>query len=739
MNRRIRILSIVITLVITTTAFFTGVGVSASKDVFQPLTGADEYTVCLEKDGVQLALNTEKGNFKIYDTSTGLTFYSNPADVLTNPNLKGAPRTLAQSQIALVLMDIQGNKLIINSLVESVNRGGFKAYKGTDGVKCVYNFPNYEIEIPVVYSIKNGRLVVSISSDDVKSKDTDMYLSEIRVLPYFGAADVNDEGMFIVPDGSGSIIRFNSRITPMYEQAIYGLDRGKSVTQLTAESKPALLPMMAASYTNCNGTSAGLVTYVEEGDSLARAYADAASSDKCYNVAYFGFIYRNNDVVTLMDQTSEASNVTMSEKSAVSDCKFTVSYTILDSEQSSIVGIANAVRERVFDGKIPEKVKNTELPVYIQAYMSVFKTKYFLGVPYKGNLKLTDVEDCKDMIESFADMPVILSMRGLDKDGAAGGKIDNSFTLKRSIATYKEFEALTKMAEKSGGKVYPYAEFTEFTKGNRNNRVLSVANLTVKHPFFNYGTKAIREEYAPLYILKSDCISENVSKWIKSAKKHNVSSCAPLTISNSPYRSGGGKGEDRNATQKVFEGVLKNFSKKNIDLLLESASAYAIPYADHIRALPIASSGFAACNNDIPFIQMVLHGIKSYSIPSVNFSGNEKKMLLKAIETGSSLDYTFTACGYSSLKETSLDSLNGSDYSLWRNIAPKQANELSEIMRGTVNAYITDYRIITDTVRVVVYENGSCFIVNYGDDEFAYNGITIEPLGYKKVDKEVLG
>lgn len=77
--------------------------------------------------------------------------------------------------------------------------------------------------------------------------------------------------------------------------------------------------------------------------------------------------------------------------------------------------------------------------------------------------------------------------------------------------------------------------------------------------------------------------------------------------------------------------------------------------------------------------------------------------------------------------------------SLWRNIAPKQAKELDEVMRGTVNAYITDYRIITDMVRAVVYENGSCFIVNYGDADFDYNGIIIESLGYKKVDKEVLG
>ncbi len=736
MNRRFRFLCLIIAFVITTTVLFPAGGVSAAKSDFTSLDVNDGYTECLQKDGITFFLNTKKGNFCIYDSKTNLTFYSNPKDVLENPNLKGAPRTLAQSQIALVLLDIQGNELVINSTVESVNRNGFKAYKNSDSVKCVYKFPNYEIEIPVIYSITDGRLVVKIPSDQIKSADKDMYLSEIRVLPYFGAADVSDEGMFIVPDGCGSVVRFHSRKTPIYEQALYGKDRGKNVTQLVAETQAALLPMIAASYTNYQGSGAGLVAYVEEGQSLGIAYADAESSDKCYNTAYFGFIYRNNDLVTLMDNTSKASGVVMSEKNHVSDCDFTVSYTILPS--SSYTELASAVRDRVFGGKTPEKLSDSDLPVYIQAYMSVRKTKYFLGIPYNGIVKLTDADDITGMIDDF-DLPVVLTLRGLDSDGSVGGKIDSKFKTKRSVISRGELSDITEKTEKSGGKVYPVAEFTEYTKGNRAGRVLSVANLAVKHPYFNYGTKTVREEYTPYYILKSDSILKNVSSWIGSAKKRGLSACAPLSISNSPYRSGSGKGEDRNSTQKIFEKTIKSFEKNKFDLLFEEAAAYVIPYASHIRSVPVSSSGFSACDTEIPFIQMVLHGVKSYSMPSVNFSGNANVMLLKAIETGSAYDYTFIGTDYSALKETPLDSLNGSDYSLWKDVAPEMTKNLVEVMKGTNNAYIIDYRIITDDVRAVCYENGSCFVVNYGETDYTVNGVTVKAQGFEKIEREVLG
>ena len=738
MNKRIRIISFILAFVVTAVAFSTGATAKSPKESFEQLEAADEYTLCLDKDGIELSVNTKNGSLTVYDKSSNLKFYSNPQDVDTNPDLKGAVRTLAQSQLALTFFDVQGNSITVNSAVESVNKGGLRVYKNENCVKCLYNFPDYKIEIPIIYSVNNGRFEASIPCNNIKSEDDEIYLSQIELLPYFGASNIADKGMFIVPDGSGSIINFGSCKTPTYEQELYGIDRGKSLEQLNPLIKSALLPMIATSYINYCGGPAGLVAYVEEGQSLAIAYADATAIDKCYNSSHFGFIYRSSDLVTFMDQTSQANNVVMGEKSHVTDCDFTVSYTILPPEKSSITDLAHVVRERVFKGKIPEKLSYSQLPVYIQAYMSVQKTKYFLGIPYKGNLKLTDIEDCSDMLESFGDTPVIFSIRGLEKDGAVGGAIDSSFNIKRSITNYNEFNLFTKDVEKKGGKVYPYAEFTEFTSGNKRNRVLSVANLLIERPYFNYGSKEIKKEYKPFYILKNSNILENVTSWIKSAHKRKISNCAPFTLSNSPYRSGGGNGEDRYSTQRIFSSALDKFQENNIELLLEEAAAYAIPYAENLKSLPITSSGLAGCDTDIPFLQIVLHGIKSYSMPSMNFSGNDNYMFLKAIETGSSLDYTFVGSGYSKLKETPLDSLNGSDYSLWREIAPKQVKELSVIMKDTVNSYISDYRIITNDVRAVSYENGSCFIINYGNSDYNYKGIKIEAMNYKSVDREVL-
>ena len=562
-------------------------------------------------------------------------------------------------------------------------------------------------------------------------------MREIQLLPYFGAADASDSGQIIVPDGCGAVIGFHSQKTPVYSQRMYGIDRGRVTEQSATETQPALLPMLAFSYSSYHGMSAGLVLYAEEGAALATANADAESTDGCYNKAYFSFRYREYDEVTFMDRTSSAQKVNLNEKSAVSCGAFRVSYTFLP-DKSDYISLAEQVRERVFGGSVPDGLQNSELPVYLRCFMSVRKTKYFLGIPYNGNQTLTTLDNCREMLESFQGMPVVMSLVGTDSDGAVGGRIDAKLKIKSSIGSEKELKQLMEDAQRTGGAVYPVAEFTEFTKGSGSSRVKSVANLTVSRSYFDYGTLTKRDDYDEIFILKNSKILDYINSWIRSAQKKGIAYCAPLSLSDSPYRSGEAANGDRESTRLIFEKALQSFRDNDIKLLTESAAAYAIPYSEHIRSVPVYASGYTACDFEIPFLQLVLHGIKSYSMPSVNLSGNWDTYFLKAIETGSAPDYTFIQADYEEINGTPLDVLNGAVYSLCGEQAAAQAKALSECMKGTANARIIDYRVITPQVRAVAYENGSCFVVNYSDADYSVYGVTVPAKGYKTIGREAL-
>lgn len=729
---KIRLISVLTVFAVLATVCFSGNNIFSAES-YSVDNQAIVNEILIKNDNLSFLYNTEKGNFSLTDNKLDITFFSNPKDALTNKNLKGVNRTNTQSQLILVLSDKMGNEMILNSTVESVNKAGLKVVSKNDKITATYKFPDYNIEIPVAYSLEKERLMVTVDADKIKIKEKDLFLREIRVLPYFGAGGNNDDGYFIVPDGCGSVIDFHSAKTPSYSQQMFGRDRGKVLKAMSVNEQPALLPFIATSFENYGGKTAGLLSYIEEGASLATAYADAETNNKYYNSACFGFIYRDFDLVTLMDSSSNAKDVIINEANHVSNVKYKISYTITSN---NMIDLATKTRERVFGGEKISKLKDSALPVYTKIYMSVRKTKYFLGIPYNGNQKLTDVQQCNEIINGFDGLPVIMSLTGIDSDGATGGRIDDKLNLKGNIISLKDLKDMIKASKENGGAVYPVVEFTEYSKGNRNNRVLSVANLTVEKKFFDCGTMKEKSEYGVLYFLNHNKITNNVNSWIKSATKQEINLCAPLSVSNSPYRSGGDKNMDRNSTQKTFVKALSEFEKSDFNLLLETAASYAIPYAEHIREMPVSSSGFAACSYEIPFLQMVIHGVKSYSMPSINLSGNEKYYMLKAIETGSSLDYSLVGAEYSYLKETPLDVLNGTEYSLWKSKAKEQALILADCMHGTVGSYITDYQIINNQVRIVEYENGSRFLINYSDEDYVYNDITVNAMNYKKLNEE---
>lgn len=695
---------------------------------------SDQYEELLSSDKIGFYCNTATGEISVTDKKTGLVYTSNPNGAADNEALKGTARTAAQSQLILTLSDKQGNQTVINSLVESVNRDGLTVFKNKDLVKLTYKFPNYGIEIPVVYRIDGERFISEIPVGEIVSEDKGLYLSRIALLPYFGAAEKNEDGWILVPDGCGAIIPFHSAKSPMYEQRLFGADRGKQIKTLNVSEQPALLPATVLFYENRGGTGAGLIKYAEQGAALADICASAETTDQCYNISYFSFTYRESDNVTLMDQTSKATDVVIFENQPAKAEKFSVSYTFADSNNATLTGFAEKVRERVYDGfDIPKA--SGELPVYINSYMGVRKTKYFLGIPYNGFQKLTDIDDCRKILDDFGLQSVVMSLIGIDRDGASGGRIDGKLNVTGAVGSVKKLRELTEYAEKGGSAVYLSAEFTEYTKGNKNNRVLSVSNQAIVSHFYDYGSKEIKSEYDGLYMLKCNYILKNVTSWINSAKKQGILYCNPGTLSSSPYRSGNGM--DRNFTVNEFCKALELFRKNGVSLLLSQASAYAVPYASGIKSVPISSSGFSACGTEVPFIQLVLHGVVSYSVPPVNLSGNTDYIFLKAIETGSALSFSFIAEDYTVLKETPLDSLNGSEYSLWRGTALSLTEKLSDIMAGTSSAHITDYKIISDNVRYVAYENGSAFLLNYGETEYNYGGITVEPMSYRRTEGEI--
>ena len=140
-------------------------------------------------------------------------------------------------------------------------------------------------------------------------------------------------------------------------------------------------------------------------------------------------------------------------------------------------------------------------------------------------------------------------------------------------------------------------------------------------------------------------------------------------------------------------------------ILADSANAYALPYVSRIMNVPLTSSRYDIFDEDIPFYQLVLHGVIPYSSTAVNAEADPVDTVLMAAVTGSSLTYDMLWEDTALLKNTEFDIYYYANYKgnirraaqAYRTVEPI----LSKVSGCTIDEYITD--------------GGSCITAVYSD------------------------
>ena len=74
----------------------------------------------------------------------------------------------------------------------------------------VAELTNHAFVVPLDYKLEEDGLKVSIPLDEVTYNDAQYAINSMQVLRLFGAADTQESGYMVVPDGSGALINFNN-------------------------------------------------------------------------------------------------------------------------------------------------------------------------------------------------------------------------------------------------------------------------------------------------------------------------------------------------------------------------------------------------------------------------------------------------------------------------------------------------------------------------------------------------
>jgi hypothetical protein len=127
---------------------------------------------------------------------------------------------------------------------------------------------------------------------------------------------------------------------------------------------------------------------------------------------------------------------------------------------------------------------------------------------------------------------------------------------------------------------------------------------------------------------------------------------------------------------------------------------------------------------------MALHGLVPYTGPAINLAEDYTKNLLKTIESGAGLYFSFMNEESSVLQETKFRQFYANEYDKWSPDANALYQKFSADFAGLYNQAITGHAILSEWLTMTEYEDGTRVMVNSGDSDASYDGVVINARGY---------
>lgn len=690
---------------------------------------------------LKLYKNEKEGTIALEDLKTGKIWWSNPVDLETSNAKQGQKDELA-SGMTLTYAEPANRATTIQT---SRAKGSFKMNSIANGVEIVFTFPGPGITVPVQYTLEEDHLKLYVDTSAItenNSSSVDGQLtSDLAFMTTFGAAGLEEEGYFVIPDGSGAVINFNNGKSGLrtYSGKVYGRDITAVKTQKQAVIQNVNLPM----YGIVKGNS-GMMVVADKGDTCATINSYVSNQNSTdYNSTYFDFEIRTGDEYLM---GGESSPLKVFEKRGILVPEIEVRYYPVssDGEEIDYTDIAAKYREYLIKEKaVEDKDISSSSPLYLDLYGGTLKTESIAGLPVTVKEPVTKFSTAKYMLETLNGMGVDDMVVTYNKfsDEDVGEKITDSWNPASKLGGTKKFTELMEYANTNNVKLYPSIDNQQFKTGNgywnMTNTAIRVSNAYSQIPVFDLAHGIENKYYKSLSLFSPASYTKAFSKLIKSYGKKNVNNYAFGSLANTIYGDYGKKAVSREMAKSVIQDIYSS-AKSGGSVLADNPAAYVLPYADYISNVPICSSKFDVFDYDIPFYQMVLHGVTPYGATAVNSEADIADAALTAIASGSSLSFDFVGIEASELKDTKLDKYYYAYYANWMNEASGLYSLAKDVLSPAADAVIVSYTISEDGNKIeTAYSNGYSTVVDMAAKTVKADGKTYNIADY--VGEEVIG
>lgn len=699
----------------------------ALEAVAETYSSAANHTV----SGTNLAYAEKSGLISLYFDKT--SFAPVIRDSTAGKYWAALPYENAGEQPKAAVLELtvsRGNKVYtLNSQDNAVAFGTARYTPSESGISITYDMaPSKEtadkkfdalsdgelyVSVTVQYTLADGALKATVNCGKILCANG-FTVETLRLLPYFGEHASSAAGDYIfVPDGSGALIMTADKASsdyPVREYDVYGRDLGVYGNE-ERTSGTALLP----AYGMKTGTSAFLAL-IQSGDAIATVQSHTGAQNR----VGASFMVTDTKLVNTGKGYERYTGAPYSGD-------ISISFRFLSGRSAEYSGMAAACREQLIRAKVLStktiQVKDGEyLPFCLELEGAVTKNSprgYTVLSDYGQAMELLSMMKAKSInnialryngVFTGANTQDLLSKA--KRNGKLGGK--------------REWEDLQNYMSTQQFELYANVDMLSYNRKSASAKkaAVGITGDTLMRTPANllYGTGEA------VFLSDPAALRKNVTKFIENNDKLGVAGyCIDDAgkLAYSDYTGGFTLRSGVAAAEATAAAQLATDHK----LMVDTGNIYLVKNADIVMNVP-TQTAYPQTNGyvQIPFYEMVLHGIADYTTEPANLSENPERALMKALEYGALPNFNW----YCTETGTETDKKYYYENTLVRAATYYEtANTLLSDLRG---ARMTAHTKLQSGVYCTEYNNNTLIYFNYNDTPATAGGITIAPMSYIRVN-----
>ena len=595
--------------------------------------------VC-ENDRFELYWDNSLKRVSFADKQSGAVWGQIPAEAQNGAAENGVKKKNHPQLESALQVNYQDPKsfdeITLYSYTGAVQEGEIYTEKIDNGLKVIYEFTEFDIAVPVEYTIGEDSFAVTVDPKEI-AEGEEYKVTSVALEPFLCGLKNNSENSFLFfPDGSGAIVE------PVGEQAVgnvgskevYGGDSAYRKFGTSTTSEQIKMPIFAAK----KGDSA-VLGVISSGAPSASINWNIGSNDIGYSTVYPSFrirgfknIERPENFIT----TTTLGNFKVFDKGILTT-PVKAEYFVLSGEKASVYGMAEKYRDYLKKNSGLEKSENKEVDASFKIIGATLQPDFILGIPTTKLFPLTTAAEAEKIANELSEKigsNINLNLLGFGQSGVDAQKVAGGFKMAGKLGN---MEKLYSALDKKGINAFLDYDVIAFNKSgggfSKKDAAVYSSGMSITYTSFDTVSKASNDDR--FYLLSRSNLSRAVEKIIKVSAKKGVSGISLNSLGTTVYSDYANQetylaNNMENDVAKLFTGVKKGGYK----LLSTSANSYAAVNADYVNDAPIYSSDHIAFDFDVPFYELVFKGYVPLSSVSINLCSDKEDAILRCAESG---------------------------------------------------------------------------------------------------------